>query len=333
MLINQPQEPQEKPAPNLISICIPTRNRPALLKLAIESCFAQRYRPIEILIGDSSDNEDTQSSLMNIDAPEGISIRHCLHSTPLKQSANVNWLFHNAWGNRLILLHDDDLLCKDAVDLLDQGWRERENTACVFGKQLIVSFEGHVLEAETEQQEQRYGRISSNAGCQSSNLDCGLRQQIPNNGFLVDSQLARQVRYRSEADVGLTAVDVDFGIRLGAETNRPFHFVNEYVSKYRLTPNSVLRARTTNRGQHLFFKSVEAMTVPSASERARRDCLRRFGAAAALDAAKAGDRWFTLKVICSPFYERPLVSGWTAIRLLYVLAPSLASTVERRLRP
>jgi glycosyltransferase involved in cell wall biosynthesis len=39
----------------LVSICIPTYNRPCDLRRAIESCLAQTYSNFEIMITDSTD--------------------------------------------------------------------------------------------------------------------------------------------------------------------------------------------------------------------------------------------------------------------------------------
>ncbi|MGQ0419789.1 glycosyltransferase family 2 protein, partial [Bacillus sp. HC-Mk] len=43
----------------LVSILIPTYNRPHYFKIALESALAQTYSNIEIIIGDDSTNDET----------------------------------------------------------------------------------------------------------------------------------------------------------------------------------------------------------------------------------------------------------------------------------
>ena len=45
----------------LVSIMIPTYNRPELFEKTLQSALAQSYEHIEILVNDNSTNEDTNS--------------------------------------------------------------------------------------------------------------------------------------------------------------------------------------------------------------------------------------------------------------------------------
>ena len=44
----------------LVSILIPTYNRPHYFKIALESALAQTYSNIEIIVGDDSTNNETE---------------------------------------------------------------------------------------------------------------------------------------------------------------------------------------------------------------------------------------------------------------------------------
>ena len=46
--------------PPLVSILIPTYNRPHYFKIALESALAQTYSNIEIIVGDDSTNNETE---------------------------------------------------------------------------------------------------------------------------------------------------------------------------------------------------------------------------------------------------------------------------------
>lgn len=47
----------------LVTVLIPTYNRPYFLSMAIESVLAQTYPSIEIFISDNSPNEDTKNMM------------------------------------------------------------------------------------------------------------------------------------------------------------------------------------------------------------------------------------------------------------------------------
>ncbi len=55
------------PCPELISVIIPTRNRPELLQRAVSSVVAQDYRPIQILIIDNRSDSPMQVDVADLD--------------------------------------------------------------------------------------------------------------------------------------------------------------------------------------------------------------------------------------------------------------------------
>ena len=58
----------------LITICIPTFRRPDLLVEAIQTCFQQNYRPLEILIGDDSMDEKSFDLTRGLALPSGVTL-------------------------------------------------------------------------------------------------------------------------------------------------------------------------------------------------------------------------------------------------------------------
>ena len=50
---------------NLVTILIPTYNRPQYLKFALESVLNQTYQNLEIVISDNSPNDETESMLQS----------------------------------------------------------------------------------------------------------------------------------------------------------------------------------------------------------------------------------------------------------------------------
>lgn len=317
----------------VISICIPTYNRPALLQEAIESCLLQQYRPLEIVIGDDSTNDDTEELVARLALPPGVSLQYRRHTPSLGQSSNVNDLFARATGSRLLLLHDDDLLCPGGLDRLERGWTDLPGTRCIYGNQYVVAADGALLADETESVNRQYFRMTPYAGRQASGLTAGLWQQMPNDCFLIESDLARTVGYRQEEEMG-QCVDVDFAIRVGMAAGAgEFVFLDEFISKYRLTEHSIMRNRKLNHGRHLLLAFIESLpTKEAAEEDARQILLRRLGLGASLDAATAGHRSLGLRIMMSRYYTKPFFSRWTMYRLLCIASPRLAEAARRVIR-
>src|SRR5690349_13450286 len=89
----------------LVSILIPTFERPHLLGEAIDSALAQTYPHVEVLVGDDSRDGRTEALVRGHPAASRIDYEH--NARPLGQAGNVNRLFDRARGDRVIVLHDD----------------------------------------------------------------------------------------------------------------------------------------------------------------------------------------------------------------------------------
>lgn len=316
-----PAEPEPGPQAGLISVCLPTFNRPGLLLQAVGSCLAQRHRPLELLVGDDSLMPEAAGPLDRLSLPDGVAL-HYRHNRPqLGQAANINRLFARARGDRLMLLHDDDRLRPGGLDRLVRAWADHPDTACAYGRQVLVDAEGAALPAETAAWDERYFRLAARVGPQASPLVAAIRQQVPNDGFLIEAGLARATGYRSERVIG-QCVDADFMIRAAAGAPPgTFLFVDDAVSDYRLTPASIARATDLNRRQDLFFDSVDAIDGGPDEQEAKAVLLARISVGASLDAAMAGRRRAALRILLSRHYELPLFSRWTLYRLACIVSP------------
>ncbi|WP_161992724.1 glycosyltransferase [Aureimonas leprariae] len=312
-----------------LTICMPAFERPHLIGEAIESCFRQRFRPIEIIVGDDSVSDEVERVAVSMQPPPGVELHYRRNPETLGQSRNVNSLIEQATGSHLMLLHDDDLLCDGGVDILASQLEAHPNATCLYGLQYIVEEDGTIVAESTSSWNQRDRRVPPWAGVQASPLRAALWHQVPNNGYLLDAQAAKASPLRSEELVG-HAVDADFiiGIAKKAEAGS-FVFVPEYVSKYRLTRNSIARSRAINTREDLFFDSVLADQELEREDDARDDLLRRIAVGAALDAAMAGRRMEALRIMGSRYYGAPWLSRWTGYRLMAVATPGVAEKIKQ----
>lgn len=180
-----------------VTICIPTFNRPDLLKETLESCLAQTYKPFEIIIGDDSDTDATEVMIRSSYLKEKTCIRYYRHVPSLKQSNNMNFLFENAKGNKLLLIHDDDLLMPKALETLVCILIDDPTVKIAFGKSYVMDEHGVVNHSESHMNNSHFYKEAKYEGSVLTPMEAGIIQQFPNNGYLIDSELARSVPWRS----------------------------------------------------------------------------------------------------------------------------------------
>jgi glycosyltransferase involved in cell wall biosynthesis len=234
---------------DLVSICIPTYRRPELLAAALESCARQTYDPLEIVVGDDSPDESSAAVVEAYSTKRKWDISYKHHRPSLGQNANVADLFSRARGRRIVLLHDDDTLMPEAVRLLSEPWIAHPDLAISFGKQQLISHEGDVDEPGSERYNAKHNRSGGDRLLHNS-MQAALLLQIPNDGYMVDADIAREIGYRSEAQVGVYC-DTDFSLRLGAALPPDrLYYIDRYLSQYRASDTSISNSSESRRADH-----------------------------------------------------------------------------------
>ena len=90
----------------LVSVCVPTRNRPELLKLLIESVLSQTHDELEVVITDNSDDLRTEE-LVRDHFSDG-RIRYIRNPTNLGMNGNAAACLSRARGSYVTFTPDDD---------------------------------------------------------------------------------------------------------------------------------------------------------------------------------------------------------------------------------
>lgn len=91
----------------LVSVCIPTRDRLALLRKSLEGALAQTYAPYEIVISDNWSTDGTREFCLGLAASD-LRIRYVRPAQPVGLYANHNRAFGEARGRYVSFFHDDD---------------------------------------------------------------------------------------------------------------------------------------------------------------------------------------------------------------------------------
>ena len=218
-----------------------------------------------------------------------------------------------------MLLHDDDLLLPDAIQTLADCWNDHPNLTAAFGKQYIMSASGEVSQSETEYANKLFFRTPDRAGLQRSALESALRQQFPNDGFMIRADIAKRIRLRDRSEVGDPA-DFDFGIRVALESEG-FYFVDKYTCKYRYTPGSI--SRSPQRIE-LMFPVIESLAIPRDIEPARKAVLRRMAPFHVKHLALKRKRADALRVLFGEHFDPGLRYSQKGLILLgQIIAPAL----------
>lgn len=155
-----------------VTIFIPTYERAAYLRDAIDSALAQTMPDFELLIGDNSRTDGTEEVVRTYDDPR---IRYVRHPENLGQQGNWLWLIENASAPFVASLHDDDVWCPDFLADLLPVIEADESVSMVFSDYDLIDGEGSVLTEETAELRERSHRDRLPAGRLDIDLAGALR--------------------------------------------------------------------------------------------------------------------------------------------------------------
>lgn len=210
----------------LVSLVIPTFDRPRYLQEAIGSALAQTYRNIEVLVFDNGTTEETLSVARQATQCDD-RFRFQRNERNLGMSANFNALADAARGEFVVAIGDDDRLLPEFVACLVAVMEPAVSVA--FSNQYLIDASGQRLEERSIAHARRYGRDTFPAGV-IRNADAAAWQvSIPLSASLLRTADLRRLRFRED----LNTPDADFFIRL-AQEGATFCFVPDYLMEYRV---------------------------------------------------------------------------------------------------
>ncbi|AFY41934.1 glycosyltransferase family 2 protein [Nostoc sp. PCC 7107] len=144
-----------KSAAPLVSVIIPTYNRPEYLKQAIASAVNQTYKQIEIIVSDNCSDENPQAI---IDSFKDVRIRFIRHPENIGMLANQMNAFKMARGKYVASLHDDDMWNEDFLAKLVPILEANSNLVLAFCDQYIIDGNGNINYVGTEENTRGFKR-------------------------------------------------------------------------------------------------------------------------------------------------------------------------------
>lgn len=125
----------------LVSILIPTYNRPEYFKIAIESAINQTYRNIEIIVGDGSTDNRTEKLIQTY--LENKKIKY-FHDQVTPSGERWKKMYLDAKGRYVNWLMDDDVFHIDKITMMVNFYIENEDVNLVTSYRRIIDKDGNI---------------------------------------------------------------------------------------------------------------------------------------------------------------------------------------------
>lgn len=155
----------------LVSVIIPTYNRPAYLREAIKSAVGQTFRNIEILVSDNCSPENPQAI---VESFQDSRIRFWRNETNIGMFANAMNTFKKARGKYVASLNDDDVWNEDFLEKLVTQLEANPDLALAFCDHYTIDSSGAINYVATENCTQRWRRDQLKEGIYQPFCEIGL---------------------------------------------------------------------------------------------------------------------------------------------------------------
>ncbi len=222
-------------APPLVSVVIPTYNRPEYLRLALASAVAQTYRQLEIVVQDNGSERDPRAVVAAFADP-----RIAYHHLPatVSQTENLVTACARARGRYLAILGDDDLWHAEFVERLLQPLEQDTSLVLAFCDHGIIDAYGRPDPKSADKVSRRFGRHRLRPGVHRPFDELALVQGaicVYSGALLRRDAIAWKDMRR---DIGFGPVDL-YVAYLAARTGQGCYYLPERLMDYRYHLGSI----------------------------------------------------------------------------------------------
>lgn len=216
----------------LVSVVIPTHNRPELLREAIASALRQTYRNFEILVRDNGSTDETRKVVQSFSDPR---IRYHRHPENVGPTENVMGGCREARGQYIANLHDDDIWEPDFLEKLVPPLEQNSDAGIAFCDHYIIDANGAIDPARTDRNTHRWKRHLLKPG-----LHCPLHRIALVDKSIPLSMAAVMRRSAIDwSDIPNLPSCYDFWLTyLVCREGQAAYYVPERLTRYRVHPHS-----------------------------------------------------------------------------------------------
>ncbi|MEO0458097.1 MAG: glycosyltransferase family 2 protein [Cyanobacteria bacterium P01_A01_bin.114] len=218
----------------LVSVIIPTYNRPAYLKEAIASVVGQTYAHLEIIVSDDCSEESPQSIVESFQ-DERIRLRR--NPKNLGIGLNAARAFAEANGKYVASLNDDDRWDKTFIEKLVYPLEENSELVLAFCDYAVMDETGQIDRVATEKRTRQENRHRLNQGVYQPFWKIGL---VDLAIFTASAALVRKqaVAWEKLVEAG---VFWDYYLTyLAGRSGQGAYYCAERLACYRVHPQSII---------------------------------------------------------------------------------------------
>lgn len=139
ILVDTPENP-------LVSVMIPTYNRPDLFERTLQSALAQTYENIEIIVNDNSTDNRTEQLMKKYLTDRRV--RYYRNRDAKCKSDNFAPFEHQARGSMLQWCMDDDLLAPNKLSIMVQVLRDNPEITLVTSRRNFIDGDDNIIKQE-----------------------------------------------------------------------------------------------------------------------------------------------------------------------------------------
>ena len=125
-----------------VTVGIPTRNRPGLLRRTIESVLAQTYPSFTLVVSDNGSDDDTAEVVASYEDPRLV---YRPRDPPVERAENYNGLVESAETDFVVLVADDDELLPDHLALSVEALERWPSAGVAHTGYLMIDGDGNTL--------------------------------------------------------------------------------------------------------------------------------------------------------------------------------------------
>lgn len=158
---------------DLVSVMIPTYNRPEMFEQALQSVLAQDYPHLEILVADNGTNDATETIVQQyLDDPR---LQYRRNKDAATKADNFSVFEKWAKGEYLQWLMDDDMLAPQKISRMVMCFRQQPQVTLVTSRRQCIDAEGRLLSqaAGGININGEYGLFDGNDVGYATLMDCG----------------------------------------------------------------------------------------------------------------------------------------------------------------
>ena len=157
--------------PPVVSVVIPTYNRPAYLRLALAGALEQTYGDLEVIVQDNGSTMDPGPIVREFADPR---VQLYRNSRTIGQTANILAGVARATGEFVAILGDDDVWEPDFIAALLAPMIADPRIVVAFCDHDIIDSDGKLDAGQTEAVARRFGRLAIREGAHAPFDDIAL---------------------------------------------------------------------------------------------------------------------------------------------------------------